>query len=146
MVLKWNNDNLGLPGPFLGVSATSAEPLLWASARTAGEVPLFTRSRVGNGTAYAFTAAESALAEQPDLLRYLWAETIGEPLWKIEVNPQRYLVRIRRQKQRYVMHVIESRTTPFASHVPAPRREKRFSLGFSSSRAADGHEQRSGLG
>jgi hypothetical protein len=110
LVVKWNNDNLGLPGPILGVSATSAEPLLWASTRTAGEIPLFTRSRVGNGTAYAFTATESALAEKPDLLRYLWVETIGEPLWKVEVNPLRYLVRIRAQKQRHVMHVIDSLT------------------------------------
>jgi hypothetical protein len=32
-------------------------------------------------------------------------------LWKVEINPQRYLVRIRRQKQRYVIHVIDSLTT-----------------------------------
>ena len=109
--MKWNNDNLSLPGPILGVSPTSAEPLLWASVWTAGEMPLFTRNRVGNGMAYAFAARESALAEKPDLLRYLWTETIGEPLWKVGINPQRYHVRIRRQKQRYVLHVIDSLTT-----------------------------------
>ena len=38
-------------------------------------------------------------------------ETIGEPLWKVQINPKRYLVRIRRQKQRYVLHVIDSLTT-----------------------------------
>ena len=110
-VLKWNSHNLSLPGPLLAVSATSAEPLLWASVQTAGEMPVFTRNRVGNGTAYALAATESALSEKPDLLRYLWGETIGEPLWKVEINPQRYLVRIRRQKQRYVLHVIDSLTT-----------------------------------
>jgi len=109
--VKWNNDNLSLPGSILAVTATSAEPLLWASVWTAGEMPVLTRNRVGDGTAYALTAAESALKEKPDLLRYLWEETIGEPLWKVQINPQRYLVRIRRQKQRYVMHVIDSLTT-----------------------------------
>jgi hypothetical protein len=74
-------------------------------------MPVFTRNRVGNGTAYALTATESALVGKPALLRYLWTETIGEPLWKVEINPQRYLVRIRRQKQRYVIHVIDSLTT-----------------------------------
>ncbi len=110
-VVKWKNENLGLPGPLLAVSATSAEPLLWASVQTAGEMPVFTRNRVGNGTAYAFAATESELLEKPDLLGYIWAESIGEPLWKVEVNPQRYVVRIRRQKQRYVLHVIDSPTT-----------------------------------
>ena len=90
--VKWNHDNLSMPGPILGVTPTSAEPLLWASVWTAGELPLFTRNRVGNGTAYALTATESALAEKPDLLHYVWTETIGEPLWKVEINPQRYLV------------------------------------------------------
>jgi alpha-L-fucosidase len=109
--LKWNNESLSMQRPILGVTATSAEPLLWASVPTAGEMPVFTRNRVGNGAAYELTATESALAEKPDLLRYLWAETIGEPMWKVEINPQRYLVRIRRQKQRYVLHVIDSLTT-----------------------------------
>jgi len=110
-VLKWNKSNLGLPGPLLAVSATSAETLLWGSVRSAGEMPVFTRNRVGTGAAYALTATESALAENPELLHYLWTETIGEPLWKVEVNPRRYLVRIRRQRRRYVMHVIDSLTT-----------------------------------
>jgi len=109
--VKWNNGNLSMRGPILSVSATSAEPLLWASVWTAGEMPVLTRNRVGNGTAYALAVTESALTEKPDLLRYLWAETIGQPLWKVEINPQRYLVRIRRQKQRYVIHVIDSLTT-----------------------------------
>jgi hypothetical protein len=109
--VKWNNDTLSMPGQILGVTATSAEPLLWASVLSGGEMPLFTRNRVGNGMAYALTTTESALTQKPDLLRYLWGETIGEPLWKVEINPQRYLVRIRRQKQRYVIHVIDSLTT-----------------------------------
>jgi hypothetical protein len=122
--VKWNNDTLSLPGPILGVTPTSAEPLLWASVWTAGELPVFTRNRAGNGTAYALTATESALREKPDFLRYLWTETIGEPLWKVEVNPQRYLVRIRRQKQRYVLHVIDSLRTkegPMSETYDTPR-------------------------
>lgn len=95
------------PGRYSNLGGDAA----WASVHTAGELPLFTRCRVGDGTAYAVAAPESALAEQPDLMRYLWAETIGEPLWKVEVNPQRYVVRVRRQKQRYVLHVIDSPTT-----------------------------------
>ena len=122
--VKWNTHNVSIPGPILGVSTTSAEPLLWASVWTAGELPVFTRNRVGSGTAYALTATESALTAQPDLLLYLWTETIGEPLWKVEINPQRYLVRIRQQKQRYVMHVIDSLTTkegPMSEAYNTPR-------------------------
>jgi hypothetical protein len=109
--VKWNNGNLSMPGSILNMTPTSAEPLLWAFMYTAGEMPALTRNRVENGTAYALAVAESALTEKPDLLRYLWAETIGQPLWKVEINPQRYLVRIRRQNQRYVMHVIDGLTT-----------------------------------
>jgi hypothetical protein len=109
--VKWNDRELSMPGPILHVKPTSAEPLLWASVWTAGEMPVFTRNRVGNGTAYALTTTESALTEKPDLLRYLCKETIGQPLWKVEINPERYLVRIRRQNHRYVVHVIDSLTT-----------------------------------
>ena len=109
--MKWENSNLSLRGPILHVKPTSAEALLWASVWTAGEMPVFTRNRVGNGTAYALTTTESALTEKPDLLRYLWRESIGQPLWKVGINPERYLVRIRRQSQRYIVHVIDSLTT-----------------------------------
>jgi len=122
--IKWNNDNLSTRGPILGVSPTPAEPLLWASVGTAGEVPVFTRNRVGNGLAYALTATESTLAGKPDFLHYLWTETVGEPLWKVQTNPQRYLVRIRRQKQRYILHVIDSLTTkegPMSEAYDTPR-------------------------
>jgi hypothetical protein len=122
--LKWDTSTVSLSGPILHVKPTSAEPLLWAYAWTVGDMPVLTRNRVGNGTAYAFTATESALAEKTDVLRYLWNETIGQPLWKIEINPQRYLVRIRRQKQRYVVHVIDSLTTkegPMSEVYGTPR-------------------------
>lgn len=109
--LRWNNATLTVKGPVLAVSATSAEPLLWGSVWTAGELPVFTRNHAGSGTAYAMIPPEAALVEQPEFLRYLWSETIGEPLWKVLVNPQRYLVRIRRQKQRYVLHIIDSLNT-----------------------------------
>jgi len=66
---------------------------------------------MGGGTAYAMTTSESAVTDKPDFLRYLWKETTGQPLWKVEINPERYLVRIRRQNQRYVVHVIDSLTT-----------------------------------
>jgi hypothetical protein len=122
--VNWNKDNLSVKGPILGVTPTGASPLLWTSVWTAGEMPLFTRNRVGDGTAYALTATESALAGKPDFLRYVWAETIGEPLWKVQINPQRYVVRIRRQKQRYVLHVIDSLTTkegPMSEAYNTPR-------------------------
>ena len=120
--MKWENANLSLRGPILHVKPTSAEALLWASlGMIAGEMPVFTRNRVGNGTAYALTTTESALTEKPDLLRYLWRESIGQPLWKVGINPERYLVRIRRQSQRYIVHVIDSLTTkegPMARYRP----------------------------
>ena len=122
--LDWKNEILSLKGPILAVTPTSAEAVLWASVWTSGEMPLFTRNRVGNGMAYALATTESALEDKPDLLRYIWAETIGDPLWKVEVNPQRYLVRIRRQKQRYVLHVIDSLTTkegPMSEAYDTPR-------------------------
>jgi hypothetical protein len=109
--LRWNSSHLAMQGPILHVKPTSAEALLWASVWTAGEMPLFTRNRVGSGTAYALTTTESALTDKPDLLRYLWKEAIGQPLWKVEVNPERYVVRIRRQNQRYLVYVIDSLTT-----------------------------------
>ena len=65
---------------------------------------------MGDGTAYVFTGTEPALTQKPDILSYICKETIGQPLWKIEVNPQRYSVRIRRQKERYVVHIIDSLT------------------------------------
>jgi len=120
-VVAWNNEDLSMPGPILAVRPTSAEPLLWSSVRTAGELPVITRNRVGKGTAYALTTTESAILEKPDFLHYLWTETVGEPLWKVETNSQRYLVRIRRQKQRYVLHVIDNLATkegPMARYRP----------------------------
>lgn len=45
-------------------------------------------------------------------------------MWKVEINPQRYLVRIRRQNQRYVMHVINSLRTkegPMSEVYDTPR-------------------------
>ncbi|MBZ5562483.1 MAG: alpha-L-fucosidase [Acidobacteriia bacterium] len=122
--MKWNGQNVSLRGPILGVTATHAEPLMSTSVWTSGEMPLLTRNHVGDGTAYALTATESAVADKPDFLRYLWTETIGEPLWKVQINPQRYLVRIRRQKERYVLHVIDSLTTkegPMSEVYDTPR-------------------------
>jgi len=121
--LKWKTD-VSVRGPILAVTPTSAEPLLWASVWTAGEMPALTRNRIGNGAAYAAATTESALVEDPELLRYLWMETIGDPLWKVGINPQRYLVRIRRQKQCYVLHVIDSLTTnegPMSEAYSTPR-------------------------
>jgi hypothetical protein len=121
--VNWKSD-LSIKGPIMAVTPTSAESLLWASVWTAGEMPVFTRNRVGNGTAYALTTTESALMQNPDLLRYLWTETIGEPLWKVEINPLRYLVRIRRQKQRCILHVIDRLTTnegPMSEFYDTPR-------------------------
>ena len=109
--VKWESKELSVRGPILHVKPTSAEPLLWASILQEGETPLFTGNRIGSGMAYALTTSESALAENGDLLRYLWKETIGQPLWEVEINPERYIVRIRRQKQRHVLHVIDSLTT-----------------------------------
>lgn len=122
--MKWNGQNVSLRGPFLGVTATHAEALLSASVWTSGEMPLLTRNHLGDGAAYALAATESAVADKPDFLRYLWTETIGEPLWKVQINPQRYLVRIRRQKGRYVLHVIDSLTTkegPMSEVYDTPR-------------------------
>jgi hypothetical protein len=77
---------------------------------SAGQTLMLTRNRIGNGTAYVFIGSESALIEKPDVLHYIWKEAIGQPLWEAEVNPERYLVRVRRQNQRYIIHVIDNLT------------------------------------
>jgi hypothetical protein len=117
--VEWQNTSLALRGPILHVEPTTAEPMLWGSVWTAGEMPVFTRNQVEPGIACAVTVTESALAEKPDLLRYLWKETIGQPLWKIGINPERYLVRIRQRNRRYVVHVIDSLTTKEGPMVEA---------------------------
>ena len=122
--VMWKDEDLSLTGPILGVKPISAEALLWVSVPTAGEMPLLTRNQVGSGTAFALAAPESAFIPKPDFLRYLWTEAIGDPLWKVQINPPRYLVRIRRQNQRYLLHVIDSLTTkegPMSEAYDTPR-------------------------
>jgi len=76
--------------------------------RNEGDMPLFTMNAVGEGAAYAIPAAEGAFWEAPALLGSIWKETIGEPSWKIDGAPERYTVRLRKQADRYLVHVIDN--------------------------------------
>ncbi|MFN0172832.1 MAG: alpha-L-fucosidase [Bryobacteraceae bacterium] len=113
------------------VRPTSAETLLWAENRIEGGMPGLTRNRVGAGRAYFFATADSALDGKPEVLQYLWKETIGEPLWRVrDVTPlyqsdtilpsgvlsqeapsgsTRYRARLRLQGNRRIVHIIDSR-------------------------------------
>jgi hypothetical protein len=113
------------------VRPTSAETLLWAENRIEGGMPGLTRNRVGAGRAYYFATADSALDGKEEVLRWLWKETIGEPLWRVrDVTPlyqsdtilpsgvlsqeapsgsTRYRARLRVQGNRRLIHIIDSR-------------------------------------
>jgi hypothetical protein len=110
-----------LRGPVLHITHGSATPVVWAHHPRAGDMPFITGNTVGSGRAFLVGAPEWALLEKPELLDYLWREAIGEPVWKVGVNPDRYTVRVRRQAKRYVVHVIDSPTTregPMARYRP----------------------------
>ncbi len=107
-----------LRAPILHIKPASAAPVVWAQHPRGGDMPFITRNSAGGGRAYLVGVSEGALLEQPELLSFLWKEAIGEPVSRLLENPDRYTVRIRKQANRTVVHVIDS---PAAKEGPMAR-------------------------
>ena len=108
-------------GPVAHIKPVSATPLLWANHPRTGDMPFLTRNAAGSGRAFLIGSPEWALVEKTGILDYLWKEAIGDPVWRVTVNPERYTVRVRRQPGRYVVHVIDNpaaREGPMARYRP----------------------------
>jgi hypothetical protein len=105
--LEWKGKPASLKPPVVLVRPKSATVLLWAKVQAEGALPVLASSRAGSGTAYFSTVTESAFFEVPEVLDYLWKEAIGEPVWKIDEDPDRYFVIFRQQKGRIVAHIVD---------------------------------------
>ncbi|MCX6622715.1 MAG: alpha-L-fucosidase [Acidobacteria bacterium] len=106
--LELNGKFVPLQALLIHTRPTTAETVLWAENRIEGGMPGLTRNRTGVGKAYFCAVAESALAGKPEVMSAIWKETIGEPLWRIPEESGRYRVRLREQRGRRLIHVIDS--------------------------------------
>lgn len=106
--VKRNGEEFALKPPLIYTHAESAGEVQWAYSRTEGAFPLITRNSTGGGNAFFCAAPESALFEAEALLRLLWKETIGEPVWKAGNSSRRPAVTIRKRGRQAIVNVIGS--------------------------------------
>ncbi len=99
---------IGLQSSVIHLHPDSAEVQQWCETRPAGQMPLVTKNRVGQGAAYAVAVPESSFSSSPELLTDLWREWIGEPLWRVDDESGRYVVRLRRQKGRLIAQIMDT--------------------------------------
>jgi hypothetical protein len=105
--LEWKGKPVSLKPPLILVRPKTANVLLWCNVQVEGSLPLLTSSPAGSGTAYFSTVTESAFSEAAEVLDYLWREAIGEPVWTIHEDAGRYLVTLRQQKGRLMVHIVD---------------------------------------
>ena len=105
--LEWKGKPASLKPPLIVVRPESANVLLWGNVQAEGSLPVLASNRVGSGTAYFSTVTESAFCTAPEVLDYLWKEVIGEPVWTIAEDPDRYFVILRQQKGRIIAHIMD---------------------------------------
>jgi len=120
--VRWAGHNAELLSSPLYLQPRSAEVLLWGTTRREGQIPLLTRNRAGRGYAYAVAVPEEAILGTPELAAYIWREVIGAPLWRLDGRGERYVVRIRRQRARLIVHFMDTLTTkegPMNRYRPA---------------------------
>ena len=119
--LLWKDKQVPLTGLVNHVRPATAEVSMWGSIFSEGEMPVATRNQAGKGTAWFVAVPETALKNQPEITAHLLGEAIGEPLWKMSGTTGRYLVRVRRQEGRTIVHVIDrliSKEGPMARYRP----------------------------
>ncbi len=100
-------ERVSVSGPVLHLRPGAAQTLMWANDMRAGDMPFVTRSTEGAGKAYLVASPEWALTDKPEILDALWTEALGDPAFRITMNSDRYTVRVRRQKGRHILHVID---------------------------------------
>jgi hypothetical protein len=107
-----------VPGPALHLRPEQAATLLWGEESRIGALPFLTRDTYGKGRALLAASAEGDLTDTPAILKRLWSETIGKPVFRVLEHPDRYTVRIRRLGGRTILHIID---TPSAKEGPMDR-------------------------
>jgi hypothetical protein len=110
--IAWANERIRLDGPLSQLHPEGADTMLWAGTPNTGVTPALTRARAGAGMAYALALPESLLIDQPKLAEYVWKEALGDTLYRISDHSGRYTVRLRRQGQRHILHVLDNLTVP----------------------------------
>jgi len=108
----WGDQRAPVDRPLTQLRLDGAEAVLWAGTPSTGVTPALTRARAGAGVAYTFAMPESFLADQPKLAEHIWREAIGERVYRISDHSGRYTVRVRRQGQRHIVHVLDNLTVP----------------------------------
>ena len=113
MMGEWATAKARLTEPIVRLTPRGAEALAWATTASEGSLPLFTRVRAGAGQAYGVAAAESAVADQPEVLSLLWKEALGDTVIHIaDLNGRdlaaRYTVRLRTGNGRRTLHIIDN--------------------------------------
>lgn len=112
--MTWGQERTKLATPVWYLRSAGSDVVLWAGAHDVGAVPVMTRNRVGAGTAYAVAFPESTILDQPKFLEFLWKEVIGESFYHVDDTSGRYTVRLRRQNQRHILHVLDNIESPSA--------------------------------
>lgn len=117
----WKGKENTVTAPVIHVRPTTAEVSIWGSIYSLGEMPVATRNQVGKGTAWFVSLPETALKNQPEVTAQLLRDVIGEPLWKGSDTTGGYVVRVRQQQGRTIVHVIDRLTAkegPMARYRP----------------------------
>jgi alpha-L-fucosidase len=100
------DNRLSVTGPALHLHGGSAETIIWGNESRIGAFPFLTR----NGAAYLIAASERQLGDTPRILDRIWKEAIGQPIYRVLSNPERYTVRVRIVNGKRIVHIIDSPT------------------------------------
>jgi len=84
-------------------------------------MPMVTRNRSGKGATWFVALPEASFKSQAQVVEPLLRDVTGEPWWKSGDAPDRYVVRVRVQKNRHIVHIIDrlsSKEGPMARYRP----------------------------
>lgn len=104
-------ESIDLTAAVVHLRPSTADVLLWGTTRREGQMPVLTRRRVGKGFAYTVAVSESDMLANEELTGKVWSEVLGEPLWKVDDESGRYVAAIRRQKNRLILHFMDTLST-----------------------------------
>jgi hypothetical protein len=119
--LLWKDKQIPLAGQVIHVHPSTAAVSMWGSIFSEGEMPVLTQNHTGQGNAWFVTVPETSLKNQPEITAQILREVIGEPLFKVSDTTGGYLVRVRHQQGRTVVHIIDRLTAkegPMARYRP----------------------------
>lgn len=119
--LLWKDKEVPLTGQVIHVRPSTAEVSMWGSIFSEGAMPVVTRNQAGKGTTWFVALPETAFKSQPEITAHLLREALGEPLWNVSDTTGRYLVRVRSQAGRSIVHVIDrliSKEGPMGRYRP----------------------------